>query len=215
MLHRSLIAAGAALAFVVSPALAEKHDMPGHDAQIPGLTKDLSKAKSGSYELDSTHANVTWKLSHMGLSYYYGRFDSAAGTLEFDASAPEKSKLSVTIKSDSVNVQSDHLQKKLIGEEGFNAAKHPEITFVSKKIEKTGDDTGIVTGDLTMLGVTKEVELDVMFNGTAVHPFKKKRALGFDAYGSFNRSEFGLKSWLPGVGDGVQLAIEGEFHLKD
>ena len=93
----------------------------------------------------------------------------------------------------------------------FNTSEHPEIKFVSTSIERTGDKTAKVTGDLTLLGVTKPVTLDVTLNGQMAHPMKKKPALGFSGVANIKRSEFGMTHLVGGIGDDVQLLLEAEF----
>jgi polyisoprenoid-binding protein YceI len=94
----------------------------------------------------------------------------------------------------------------------FNATQYPEIKFRSTNVEKTGDNTGKVTGDLTFLGVTKPVTLDVEFNkAIGNHPFANKPALGFTATTTIERSEFGMTKYIPQIGDQVDIIIQAEF----
>ncbi|MEO8115091.1 MAG: YceI family protein, partial [Phenylobacterium sp.] len=105
------------------------------------------------------------------------------------------------------------------GKDWFDAAKYPQITFRSTKVQVTGPNTAKVTGDLTLHGVTKPVTLDATFNGGwAPSAFDGARA-GFSAQGSFKRSDFGMGNGVPapgatlGVSDEVQVTIETEFHM--
>lgn len=176
------------------------------------------EAPEGLYKIDPTHASLTWKINHMGLSNYTARFTKFDASLAFRPDAIETSKLEVTI--DPLSVETDYpkpeekdFNKKIsTHEELLNAGKFPDIVFTSTSVEKTGDMTGKVTGDLTMLGVTKPVTLDVTFNGSMKeHPFTKQGALGFSATGTLKRSEWGMDYGTPNVGDEVQLIIEAEF----
>jgi len=173
---------------------------------------------AGAYKLDPTHASLTWKVSHLGLSNYTARFSKFDAELEFDPANMAGSKLKVTVdptslKTDYPFADTKDFDKKLsMGEKYFNAGKHPEITFVSTGVEMTGDKTAKVTGDLTLLGVTKSVVMDVTLNGVmANQPFAKKPALGFSATTKVKRSEFGMTELVPMVGDEVTLLIEAEF----
>lgn len=179
-----------------------------------GPTTDLSKTTSGVYEIDPSHTNVIWGINHMGFSTYYGRFNKIEGTLNFDAKAPEKSKLDVTINPASVDTNNEKLQAELIGPQWFDTAKYPRITFVSTKIEKLSATGGKVTGDLTLHGVTKPVTLDVTFNGAGANPIMKVEELGFSAKGKIKRSDFNVSQYIPMVGDEVELTISSELHLK-
>ena len=163
--------------------------------------------------IDNSHTNVLFGLSHMGFSQYYGRFNVITGTLEFDAKAPEKSKLDVKIDIASIDTNSAELEKKLVGADWFDAAKFPSATFVSTKVEKTSATKGKVTGDLTIHGVTKPVVLDVTFNGAGQNPIAAVPQLGFSATTQIKRSDFGVAQYVPMVGDEVTLTIESEFQL--
>ena len=170
----------------------------------------------GLYELDKGHASLTWKVSHMGLSNYTARFTDFDSEIMFNPIDLEQSKVRATI--DPTSVETDHVGEKdfnaeLANEAGwFNTEQFPKITFLSTNVEKTGDNTGKVTGDLTFLGVTKPVTLDVTFNkAVGNHPFANKPALGFSATGTIKRSEFGMDKYIPMIGDDVDLLIETEY----
>ncbi len=173
---------------------------------------------SGSYKIDPTHASLHWKVDHLGLSFYTARFTKIEAALTLDAADMSKSKLTVSVDPRSLEtdyplVETKDFDKKLIEDpKYFNAGEHPAITFASSKIEMTGDTNAKVTGDLTLLGVTKPVSLDVTMNGAmSSHPFFKKPATGFSATGTIKRSDFGMTEGIPFVGDEVKLIIEAEF----
>lgn len=178
-----------------------------------------SSLPSGAYTLDPAHTSVTWQVSHLGLSNYTARFAKVEGTLDFDAKDPTKSKLSVSvdpasIRTDFPTPKEKDFDKELVeGADWFNALKFPAITYTSTKIEKTSDKTGKITGNLSFLGVTQPLTLDVTFNGGfAKHPFTGAAAMGFSARGSLKRSQWGMAKYLPMVGDDVTLIIESEFN---
>lgn len=190
-------------------------------ATAPAYANDMTAWKdmpAGIYTVDKTHASLIWKVSHAGLSNYTARFKSYDAEINFDPADITKS--SVTAKIDPTTLETDYVataekdfNKNLITkEEWFNAGKFPEITFKSTKIEVTGENTGKIHGDLTFLGVTKPVTLDATFNGAyALQPFSKKPAMGFSATGSLNRSDFGMSTYVPMIGDKVDIIIEAEF----
>ena len=177
-------------------------------------TTDLSKTPAGTYTLDKSHANIVFGVSHLGFSEYYSRFNDFDATLDFDPKNPENSSVNVTIQTASADANNKKMEDKYDGEKFFNATKFPVATFTSTKVEKLTDSTGKITGDLNLLGVTKPVTLDVTFNGSGMNPFAGKHTLGFSATGSFKRSEFGMKEYLPAVGDEVSLMIQAEFNHK-
>ncbi|MEL6298016.1 MAG: YceI family protein [Pseudomonadota bacterium] len=172
---------------------------------------------AGTYKLDRAHASLVWKIKHLGLSFYTARFDTFDATLDIDPNEPESAKLEVTVDPKSIRTgfpfaDAKDFDKELIESPNFfNAGEHPEIKFASTSIERTGDTTAKLTGDLTLLGVTKPVTLDITLNGQMSHPMKKKPALGFSGVGTIKRSEFGMTHLIGGVGDEVQLLLEAEF----
>lgn len=177
---------------------------------------------AGTYSLDLSHASIIWKVSHLGLSDYPARFTKFDADLSYDPDNVENSKVTVTIDPTSISTaypnpeEKDFDAKLATGKDWFNAGEFPEIKFESTAIERTGDDTGTMTGNLTFLGVTKPVTLDVTFNGAmAEHPFSKKPALGFSATGTLNRSEWGMTHYVPNIGDEVELQIEAEFQKDE
>ncbi|MEM7619926.1 MAG: YceI family protein [Pseudomonadota bacterium] len=182
-------------------------------AQTP--YKDMPK---GVYNIDETHASVTWKVSHLGLSNYTARFTKFDADLTFDPAKPEDSKLVATIDPTSIATDYPYAEKKdfdkklVEGKEWFNSKNFPKITFESSKIEKTGDNKGTMTGNLTFLGVSKPITFDVTFNGAmAQQPFSKKPTLGFSAEGTLKRSDWGMATYVPNIGDEVKVIIEAEF----
>lgn len=176
------------------------------------------EAPAGTYKLDLTHASVTWKVRHLGLSNYTARFAKFEADLVIDPAKPDAAKLTATIdpasiRTDYPNVAKVDFDKELAtGEKWLNANVHKAITFVSTEVKPSGDGRAKVTGNLTLLGVTKPVTLDVALVGsTAAHPFMKKPALGFTASGTFKRSEFGMTNMVGIVSDDVTLQIEAEM----
>lgn len=179
--------------------------------------QNFAEANTGTYELTKDHASLTWKISHMGLSNYTARFTDFDATLNFDPDDPAASSVRVTINP--LSVETDHPTKAEswnaeLGTETkwFNGTDFPEITFASTGIEQTSEFTGTMTGDLTFLGITKPITLDVTFNGTGNAPWYGSRDLvGFSAHGWLKRSEFGLTTMDSILGDDVEIIIEAEF----
>ncbi|MGH1403048.1 MAG: YceI family protein [Alphaproteobacteria bacterium] len=174
---------------------------------------------AGAYEIDKTHASLVWKVDHLGLSDYVARFTNIDATLDFDPSAPEKSTISVRIDPNSLRTdypypeEEDFDEKLSQGKDWMNSGEFPVILFESRSVERTGDKTGVMIGDLTFLGMTKSVSLDVEFNGAFLKkPFSGTPILGFSATGKIKRSEFGMGAYIPNIGDEVTIEIEAEFN---
>ncbi len=175
---------------------------------------ELNSKFSGEYNLDSRHASVTWRISHLGFSNYTARFNGISGTLKFDADNPSASKVDILIDPTTVDTGLDNFDKKLQGAEWFNTEKFPSIRFVSTKVTVLDKQNGLIDGELSFLGQTKPVQLKVQFNGAGHNPFANAATLGFSATASLKRSDFGMSTYLPAIGDNVTLQIEAEFNLK-
>ncbi len=178
----------------------------------------LPTALSGHYQMDKAHASLTWKVQHLGLAYYTARFTDFDIDLTFDAANPEKSTVSATINPAQVRTdypypEEDDFDTVLATDaKWFNSTAFPKITFTATDLTLTGDNTGTMAGDLTFLGVTKPITLAVTLSGSQEkRPFTGVPALGFSATTTLKRSEWGLKTFLPLIGDDVQIIIEVEF----
>lgn len=169
-----------------------------------------AQAAPVAYKLDPAHTAVVFIVDHLGFSKAVGRFNTVAGELSFDKDAADKSSLSVTIDTTSVDTNHAKRDEHLKSPDFFNAKEFPKMTFKSTKIETTGDKTGKLHGDLTLLGVTKPVVLDVIFNKDGVSPASKMDTVGFSARGTIKRSDFGMKYGVPNIGDDIQIIIESE-----
>lgn len=170
----------------------------------------VAQAAPVAYKLDPSHMSVAFIVNHLGFSNVIGRFNTAAGEVSFDKDAVQNSALKVTIDAASVDTAHAKRDEHLRSPDFFNAKEFPQITFKSTKIEKTGDKTGKLHGDLTMLGTTKPVVLDVTFNKDGVSAASKLETVGFSARGTVKRTDFGMKYGAPNIGDEIQLLIEAE-----
>ncbi|QDH25951.1 polyisoprenoid-binding protein [Neokomagataea tanensis] len=176
---------------------------------------DPAKVQAGHYAVEAGHTQVVFSVLHFGFTNFQGLFSSASGTLDLDSKAPNASKFSITIPVSSVQTTSDKLTEELKGAQWFDAAHYPSATFVSKQVRRVGHDDAIITGDLTLHGVTKPETLKVHFVGAGVNPLDKKYTIGFDASGTIKRSDFGVKMYVPYVSDEVQLHVAGAFEKQD
>jgi polyisoprenoid-binding protein YceI len=147
-----------------------------------------------------------------------GKFDDFSGQIQFDEADLEKSSVEVKIKTASIDTANEQRDKDLRSPNFFDTAKYPEITFTSKSVKKTGDNTADITGDLTMHGVTKEVVLKAELLGKGAG-LQGKTVSGWEATAALKRSDFGL-SWnkaIEGtqvVSDDVQIDLRVEADEK-
>jgi len=183
-------------------------------AQTPP-TRDPAQIPAGTYAVDPNHTQVGWRVSHMGFTNYAGGFSDVSGTLQLTPKDPAAAKLTIKIPVASVTTTSGKLTDELKGDQWLDGGKYPEMTFVSTKVAPAGKDHAKVTGDLTLHGVTKPVTLDVTLIGAGVNPLDKKMTVGFEATGVVRRSEFGVKTYLPLIGDDLHLTIAGAFEKQD
>ncbi len=144
-----------------------------------------------------------------------GEFTKYDGSFNFDQNAPDQSKIDITLSPSGIRTSSSLLDQELQGDKYFNTAKFPTIRFVSTKVTLTGEHTGDVEGNLTMLGVTNPVTLHVTFNRADYHPMTNMFVAGFSATAKLSRSNFGFTTLLPLVGDEVRLEVQTEGIDKD
>jgi polyisoprenoid-binding protein YceI len=172
---------------------------------------DLSDVPSGKYTLDSSHGYITFTYSHLGFSNPRVGFNSFDTVLDLDSNNPENSTVEVTIDATSIDSRVAEFNEHLNGSDFFNTAEYPTITFRSTKVEATGENSFVVTGDLTILGTTKPVTLATTINKAANHPLRNVPTVGVSASTTLTRSEWGLGAYVPAVSDEVELSIEVEL----
>lgn len=178
-------------------------------------TRDPAQIQAGTYAVDPGHTQAGFTVSHMGFSNYSGGFSDVSGTLELQPKNPAASVLKIKIPVASVATTSAKLTGELKGEQWLDAGKYPDMTFVSTKVTPEGKDRAKVTGDLTLHGVTKPVTLDVALVGAGVNPLSKKYTVGFEAKGTLKRSDFGVKTYVPLIGDELHLTLAGAFERQE
>ena len=185
-------------------------------ASVPAAAQlakiEPAKVEAGAYKVDPNHTQVLFGVSHFGFTTYYGSFADTAGTLDLDPAKPADSKLDVTVKTGSVSVPSAKLQDELKGNQWLDATQFPDATFKSTKVIKTGAATATVTGDFTLHGVTKPLTLQVTYVNAGPNPLSKAYTAGFEAKGKIKRTDFGVKTYAPLIGDEVELIISGAFE---
>lgn len=165
---------------------------------------------AADYVIDPTHTHVAFKVDHLGFSKVLGYFADVSGTLSFDPAKIDASKLDVTIKADSLNTLFAQRDTHVKGADWLSTAEFDTITYIGKKFTKTDDTHGIIEGDLTMHGVTKSVTLNVTLNKSGENPMSKVQAVGFDATATLKRSDFGVKTYIPYIGDDINIDISLE-----
>ncbi|EOD4266468.1 YceI family protein [Acinetobacter baumannii] len=174
------------------------------------LASTVTLAAPVDYKIDPTHTATVFSWNHFGFSTPSANFSDIQGVIKVDNAKPANSSVNVTIPLSSVNTNVPALDKEFQEEGWFNAAKYPNITFKSTKVETKDKKHFKITGDLTVKGITKPVVLDAVLNKQGEHPMAKVPAIGFNATTSFNRSDFGLGNYVPNVGDKITVNITTE-----
>jgi polyisoprenoid-binding protein YceI len=177
------------------------------------LTALPATAEMEAFTVDPLHTRPTYEVSHLGYSLQRGRFNKTTGKIMLD-SAAKKGSADITIDAASIDSGVPKLDEHLKGEDFFNVAKNPQITFKSSDFTFDGDKVKTATGDLTMNGVTRPVTLTANVFQCAPHPVNKKKLCGADFVTTIKRSDFGIKYLLPILGDDVTLRIPVE-SIKD
>lgn len=167
-------------------------------------------AEAERYAFDKAHTQILFFADHLGFSYSQGEFHDYDGYFTFDRENPENSEIDVTIRTASIDMDHEKWDAHMKNEDFFDVENHPTMTFKSTGIEVTGENTANITGDLTLLGVTKPVVLNVTHNKSGEHPFSGKYVAGFSASTTVKRSEFGMDYGLPMLGDNVEVRLEVE-----
>lgn len=181
-------------------------------AFAPRIDASTAALRDGAYELDQTHAALTFKIDHLGFSNYVGRFEGFDASLDFDADNPTAASLEVTIDIASLDIANDDFAATLLGPNWFDASAYPTARFQSRSIEITSDNTGRVVGELTLKGITAPAKLDVVFNGGARDALRGGAyVVGFSARTSVDRTDFDVERFAGVVGNTVQIEIEAEF----
>lgn len=173
-----------------------------------------------TYQIDSAHTQAQFKVRHLMISNVKGEFDKVTGTIEFDDANPAASSINVTIDVASVSTREPQRDNHLKSADFFDVEKFPAITFVSKEVVKSGEDSFEVVGDLTIHGVTKTVDLNVEDVTPEVKDPTGLLRRGASAKATVLRSDFGLKynfvleAGGVAIGDEVHITIDTEFTRK-
>jgi polyisoprenoid-binding protein YceI len=164
---------------------------------------------AADYTVDPAHTYVSFSVSHLGFSTMRGQFDRQTGSLQFDPAA-KKANVMIEIEANSIDTGYDKRDDHLRSPDFLNAVEYPTITFKSTSTTWNGDKPATVTGDLTLLGVSKPVTLTITSMNCGPNPFNQKATCGFDATGSIMRGDYGVTYGSPGIGETLDLQIEFE-----
>jgi polyisoprenoid-binding protein YceI len=171
----------------------------------------LAAHAADSYTADPMHTYALFSVSHFGFSTMHGRFDKSSGKVTLDRAA-KNGTVDITIDAASISTGYDKRDEHLKSPDFFNVAEFPTLTYKSNSITFKGDVPVSVPGQLTLLGVTKPVTLSIDAFKCGTNPMSKKEECGAAATAQIKRSDFGMKAFLPGVGDDIKLEFEIEAY---
>ncbi len=182
----------------------------GPPAMPPPVT-DPAQVPAGHYVSDPHHGGFVLKVQHMGLDQSYFRMDKFDASFDYDPAHLADAKVKVAVDANSFN-QGDPGISAEFAKRFLDAPNHPTITFVSTGLRRSGATSGVLTGDLTLNGVTKPISLNVTFNGVRPAGGMGPARVGFTASGVVHRADFNVGAGMPTamVGD-VDLDVTMEF----
>jgi len=166
-----------------------------------------------SYELNKDHTDVTFTINHAGLSMKHGSFSEVSGNLQLDADHLEASSVQITVAVKSIYTSHVKRDQDLQSAQFLDVSAFPTMYFVSKKVTSVGASKLDVTGDLTLHGITRPLVLHATINKIGKSPFGGTQTAGFTVTGALKRSDFGITTLVPLIGDEVSIVIDTEFAV--
>lgn len=166
-----------------------------------------------TWNIDNAHSQAEFSVRHMMISTVRGDFAVLNGSLEFDPANPAASSVEATIDVASIDTRVEDRNKHLRSADFFDVENYPVMTFKSSKVEVTGETTGVITGDLTIRDVTKEVSFTVDYFGEMASPFGDER-VGFSGSTTINREDWGLTWNQPLANGGVLVSKDVKISVE-
>jgi len=171
------------------------------------------QAEADVYLLDGDHTHIVWQVDRFGFANTIGTFTEVKGTISFDDKEPDRSHVSAEIALSGLRSDLAEREDIVRGAFWLDARSHPVITFESHSVTFVDDEScasqcAVVDGDMVLKGVRRPLRLNVVVNKTGLDPVQRRQAIGFTATGSFQRSDFGIRTALGPIGDEVEFQIE-------
>lgn len=168
---------------------------------------------AGSYKADNVHSRFGFSVTHMSIATFNGSFKNYTLNITAPGNDFENATVDLTAEVGSIDTDNERRDEHLKGADFFNVAQFPQLTFKSTSFKKVGDKKYKVTGDLTLHGVTKKIELDAVHVGNAVNPQSKKEMAGFKVTGVIKRSDFGIATGFPTAALADEVYLNGDFEF--
>ena len=186
------------------------------DAKGPKDAKPAKDSKSapagGTFEVDPVHSSALFRIQHMGVSFFHGRFNSIAGHVTLDAAKPDNSAVEITIEAASIDTNNAKRDDDCRGPDLLNASEFAQISFKSESVKALGKDKFEVAGQLTFHGETKP--LTVQVDQTGMGQGRGGQIAGFETTFTIKRSDFGMDGMQGALGDEVRLTLAIEAHAQ-
>ncbi len=180
---------------------------------VSAASATSAAAAADRFEIDPAHSHVQFSVRRFGFNAIIGEFRDVAGVVLLEGDSLSGGSVVASVQTASLVSGDATRDGHVRGEHWLNAAKYPTIQFRSTSVQALGRDAATVRGDLTLLGVTRAVSLDVRFNKRGIDPSNQKEAAGFSATGMLRRSDFGLQTAPQLIGEEVAIRIEVLAHL--
>ena len=178
-----------------------------------GPSMDASKVTAGTYKTDPNHTQIMYSYKHLGFTQNMGLLSGAMGTLMLDPKNAKNDHLSVDVPVDTIHTTIAALDKELLGPMFFDTAKYPTAHFESTSVTVHGKSAE-VAGNFTIHGVTKPGVINATFKAVGADPMSKKETIAFEGHATIKRSDFGVKQFVPMVGDEVDMTITAAFQKQ-
>ncbi len=208
-MRKSILAFAAAGAAALS--FGTLHAQQGPMPAAPSM--DPSKVTGGTYKSDPNHTQIMYSYKHLGFTQNMGLLSGAMGTLMLDPKNPKNDHLSVDVPIDTIHTTIAALDKELVGPMFFDAAKYPTAHFESTGVTVHGKSAD-VAGNFTIHGVTKPGVIHATFEAVGTNPMSKKETVAFSGHATIKRSDFGVKAFVPMVGDQIDMTITAAFEKQ-
>ena len=168
-------------------------------------------AQSTEWQIDPAHTAVQFAVKHLGISTVRGTFRKTSGSMRYDPTNPKDASVVVVIDASSIDTRIEMRDNDLRSDHFFDVEKHPEITFKSTKVEAAGAEKLKVTGDLTLLGTTKQITLEAEGPSKPLNDGYGHLRMGASAATTIDRTDFGMTGFQAIAGNVVTLTIDVEF----
>lgn len=170
-------------------------------------TQTTNTQATETYKVDPVHTTAIFRIKHLGVTYFYGRFNETTGSFTLNTENPCEMSFDVQIKTASVDTNSVNRNNHLKSPDFFNAKQFPTISFKSKSVQSSGENMYSVAGDLTLHGVTKPITVQMEFVGQGDKGPRSGYRAGFDVTFTIKRSDFGMNYMQGMLGDEVTIMV--------